>query len=107
MTWAINQAGKLEPNDVVSKGLLEFRRYDERFVDLAFRTLPKCQVLIDRVLDLDCCCSVPNCCDVLAQAAMVNTLRESFQVGLVYVHHSSFIQLQSVQANHHNLFGFV
>ncbi|WVZ13587.1 hypothetical protein V8G54_011153 [Vigna mungo] len=80
MSWLINQAGKLEP--VMSKGL-EFRRYDEKSFDMAFRTLPKCQVLIDKVLE----CSPHDilCSDhTLAQAAMSNTLRESFQVYMTF-----------------------
>lgn len=76
MNWLINQAGKLEP--IMSKGL-EFRRYDEKSIDMVFRTLPKCQVLIDKVLD---CSPVGDVLayDSLAQSAMSNTLRESFQV---------------------------
>ena len=80
MSWLINQAGKLEP--VMSKGL-EFRRYDEKSIDMAFRTLPKCQVLIDKVLECsphDILCSDHS----LAQAAMSNTLRESFQVYMTF-----------------------
>ncbi|KAL2334461.1 hypothetical protein Fmac_015674 [Flemingia macrophylla] len=80
MSWLINQAGKLEP--VMSKGL-EFRRYDEKSIDMAFRTLPKCQVLIDKVLGCsphDVFCSDHS----LAQAAMSNTLRESFQVYMTF-----------------------
>ncbi|KAK7283718.1 hypothetical protein RIF29_13452 [Crotalaria pallida] len=80
MSWMINQAGKLEPV-IMPKGF-EFRRYDEKSIDMVFRTLPKCQVLIDRVLE----CSpthdvfVRSDHNLLAQAAMSNTLRESFQV---------------------------
>ncbi|XP_027357311.1 putative clathrin assembly protein At1g33340 [Abrus precatorius] len=80
MSWLINQAGKLEP--VMSKGL-EFRRYDEKSIDIAFRTLPKCQVLIDKVLE----CSPHDMLlsdNSLAQAAMSNTLRESFQVYMTF-----------------------
>jgi hypothetical protein len=74
--WVINQAGKLEP--VMSQGDLESRCYDEKSIDMVFRKLPKCQVFIDRVLD----CSPFNISplDNLAQAAMSNTLKESFQV---------------------------
>ena len=81
MSWLINQAGKLEPA-VVSKGL-EFRSYDEKSIDMVFRTLPKCQVLIDKVLEFS-----PH--DILgsdhslAQVAMSNTLRESFQVYVTF-----------------------
>ncbi|RDX64358.1 putative clathrin assembly protein, partial [Mucuna pruriens] len=81
MSWLINQAGKLEPV-MMSKGL-EFRRYDEKSIDMAFRTLPKCQVLIDKVLECsphDILCSDHS----LAQAAMSNTLRESFQVYVTF-----------------------
>lgn len=80
MSWLINQAGKLEP--VMSKGL-EFRRYDEKSIDMAFRTLPKCQVLIDKVLECsphDALCLDHN----MAQAALRNTLRESFQVYMTF-----------------------
>ncbi|KAJ4824801.1 hypothetical protein Tsubulata_042983 [Turnera subulata] len=74
--WVINQAGKLEP--VMSQGDLEFRCYDEKSVDMVFRKVPKCQVFIDRVLDCSPFDIFP--CDNLAQAAMCNTLKESFQV---------------------------
>ncbi|KAG6738654.1 hypothetical protein NC652_041237 [Populus alba x Populus x berolinensis] len=78
--WVINQAGKLEP--VMSQGDLESRCYDEKSIDMVFRKLPKCQVFIDRVLD----CSPFNISplDNLAQAAMSNTLKESFQVYKTY-----------------------
>ncbi|KAI4351914.1 hypothetical protein L6164_006215 [Bauhinia variegata] len=75
MNWLINQAGKLEP--VMSNGL-QFRPYDERSIDMVFRTLPRCQVFIDKVLDCSPVDILPS--DTLAQAAMSNTLRESFQV---------------------------
>ncbi|KAK8580123.1 hypothetical protein V6N13_143253 [Hibiscus sabdariffa] len=77
--WAINQAGKLEP--VMFNGL-EFGCYEEKSVDLVFRKLPKCQAFIDRVLD----CSPRDivAADNLAQAAMGNTLKESFQVYIMY-----------------------
>ncbi|XVF29778.1 hypothetical protein REPUB_Repub16aG0000500 [Reevesia pubescens] len=73
--WAINQAGKLEP--VMFNGL-EFACYEEKSVDMVFRKLPKCQAFIDRVLD----CSPRDilAAENLAQAAMGNTLKESFQV---------------------------
>ncbi|KAK7314867.1 hypothetical protein VNO77_33395 [Canavalia gladiata] len=80
MSWLINQAGKLEP--IMSKGL-EFRRYDEKSIDMAFRILPKCQGLIDKVLE----CSPHDilCLDhSLAHAALSNTLRESFQVYMTF-----------------------
>ncbi|KAK7270771.1 hypothetical protein RJT34_26180 [Clitoria ternatea] len=80
MSWLINQAGKLEP--VMSKGL-EFRRYDEKSIDMAFRTLPKCQVIIDKVLEFsphDVFCSDHG----LVQVAMSNILRESFQVYMTF-----------------------
>ncbi|KAF7820631.1 putative clathrin assembly protein [Senna tora] len=86
MNWVINQAGRLEPI-VSNKGLIEFRRYDEKCVDMVFRTLPKCQVLLDRVLDCDINVVLP--CNnnnneqygfMTRVAAMSNTLRESFQV---------------------------
>ncbi|MFQ6639929.1 hypothetical protein Gotur_014552 [Gossypium turneri] len=74
--WAINQAGKLEP--VMFNGL-EFGCYEEKSVDMVFRKLPKCQAFIDRVLDCSPRDIVPVA-DSLAQAALVNTLKESFQV---------------------------
>ncbi|XVF57665.1 hypothetical protein PTKIN_Ptkin07bG0000200 [Pterospermum kingtungense] len=73
--WAINQAGKLEP--VMFNGL-EFGCYMEKSVDMVFRKLPKCQAFIDRVLDCSPRDILPA--DNLAQAAMGNTLKESFQV---------------------------
>lgn len=81
MSWLINQAGKLEP--LMSKGL-EFRRYDEKSFDLAFRTLPKCQVLIDMVLECSPHDVLHSDYHGLAQAAMRNTLRESFQVYMTF-----------------------
>ncbi|XP_058773506.1 putative clathrin assembly protein At1g33340 [Vicia villosa] len=85
MSWLINQGGKLEP--IMSKGL-EFRRYGEKSFDMAFRILPKCQILIDKVLEF-------SPCDILrsnhhhnhhshAHVAMSNILRESFQVYMTY-----------------------
>ncbi|XWS24649.1 hypothetical protein CRYUN_Cryun27aG0000500 [Craigia yunnanensis] len=76
--WAINQAGKLEP--VMFNGL-EFGCY-EKSVDMVFRKLPKCQAFIDRVLDCSPRDIVPA--DNLAQAAMGNTLKESFQVYFMF-----------------------
>ncbi|OIV95610.1 hypothetical protein TanjilG_19989 [Lupinus angustifolius] len=81
MNWLINQAGKLEP--VMSKGL-EFLRYDEKSIDMVFRTLPKCQVLIDRVLECSPTHDILHSDHNLAQAAMSNTLRESFQVYMTF-----------------------
>ncbi|KAB1211011.1 hypothetical protein CJ030_MR6G018127 [Morella rubra] len=75
MTWLINQAGKLQP--IMSKSS-EFRCYEEKSIDMVFRKLPKCQLLIDRVLDCSPLDILPS--DNLAQAAMSNTLKESFQV---------------------------
>ncbi|WJX71673.1 hypothetical protein P8452_55644 [Trifolium repens] len=82
MSWLINQGGKLEP--IMSKGL-EFRRYDEKSFDMAFRILPKCQILIDKVLE----CSPydilrSNNHHSLAHVAMSNTLKESFQVYMIF-----------------------
>lgn len=84
MSWLINQGGKLEP--IMSKGL-EFRRYGEKSFDMAFRILPKCQILIDKVLEF-------SPCDILrsnnhnhhsfAHVAMSNILRESFQVYMTF-----------------------
>ncbi|KAF5457031.1 hypothetical protein F2P56_021169 [Juglans regia] len=77
MGWLINQAGKLEP--VMPKGL-EFRYYEEKSIGMVFRKLPKCQLLLDRVLDCSPLDILPS--DNLAQAAMSNTLKESFQLCL-------------------------
>ncbi|KAJ7975541.1 ENTH/ANTH/VHS superfamily protein [Quillaja saponaria] len=79
MSWLINQAGKLDP--VMSKGL-EFRCYDEKSIDVVFRRLPKCQLLIDKVLDCSPLDISPS--DNLAQAAMSNILKESFQVYMTF-----------------------
>ncbi|KAE8666388.1 putative clathrin assembly protein [Hibiscus syriacus] len=78
--WAITQAGKLEP--VMFNGL-EFGCYEEKSVDMVFRKLPKCQAFMDRVLDCSPIDVVPPA-DNLAQAAMGNTLKESFQVYIMY-----------------------
>ncbi|KAK6246688.1 hypothetical protein QUC31_001272 [Theobroma cacao] len=77
--WAINQAGKLEP--VMFNGL-EFRCYEQKSVDMVFRKLPKCQAFIDRVLDCSPRDILPA--DNLAQAAMSHTLKESFQVYIMF-----------------------
>ncbi|KAK6277060.1 hypothetical protein POUND7_017383 [Theobroma cacao] len=77
--WAINQAGKLEP--VMFNGL-EFRCYEQKSVDMVFRKLPKCQAFIDRVLDCSPRDILPA--DNLAQAAMSHTLKESFQVYVMF-----------------------
>ncbi|KAG2710058.1 hypothetical protein I3760_04G007400 [Carya illinoinensis] len=77
MGWLINQAGKLEP--VVPKGL-EFRYYEKKSIGMVFRKLPKYQLLLDRVLDCSPVDVLPS--DNLAQAAMSNTLKESFQLYL-------------------------
>lgn len=71
MTWLINQAGKLEPVVDLSPSL-------DKSIDMVFRKLPKYQLLIDRVLD--CSPSDAFSSDYLAQAAMISTLKESFQV---------------------------
>ncbi|KAJ8769942.1 hypothetical protein K2173_009024 [Erythroxylum novogranatense] len=78
--WVINQAGKLEP--VMSQGL-EFRCYDEKCIDMVFRKLPKCQVFLDRVLECFPDHILPSD-NNLAQAAMNNILKESFQVYTTY-----------------------
>ncbi|KAJ8759677.1 hypothetical protein K2173_009767 [Erythroxylum novogranatense] len=78
--WVINQAGKLEP--VVSQGL-EFRCYDEKSIDMVFRKLPKCQVFVDRVLECSPVHVLPSD-NNLAQAAMSNILKESFQIYSTY-----------------------
>lgn len=79
MGWVINQAGKLDP--VLSQGS-ELRCYEEKSVDMVFRTLPKCQVFIDKVLDCSPFDILPS--DNLAQAAMTNILKESFQVYMTF-----------------------
>lgn len=81
MSWLINQAGKLEP--IMSKGL-EFRRYDEKSFDMAFRILPKCQILIDKVLECSPYDILRSNNHSLAHVAMSNTLRESFQVYMTF-----------------------
>ncbi|KAG6719447.1 hypothetical protein I3842_03G006200 [Carya illinoinensis] len=80
MGWLINQAGKLEP--VMSKGSFEFRCYEEKSIDMVFRKLPKCQLLIDRILSCSPLDILPS--DNLAQSAMSNTLKESFQLYLTF-----------------------
>lgn len=80
LSWLINQAGKLEP--VMFKGL-EFWRYDEKSIDMVFRTLPKCQVFIDRVLQCSPHDLFPSDHN-LVHAAISNTLRESFQVYMTF-----------------------
>ncbi|KAF5741639.1 putative clathrin assembly protein [Tripterygium wilfordii] len=77
--WVINQAGKLEP---AVSGSLEFRCYHDKSMDLVFHKLPKCQAFIHRVLDFSPVDILS--CDNLAQAAMNNTLKESFQVYMTY-----------------------
>ncbi|XVE70316.1 hypothetical protein DITRI_Ditri10aG0062600 [Diplodiscus trichospermus] len=77
--WAINQAGKLEP--VMFNGV-EFGYCYEKSVDMVFRKLPKCQAFIDRVLYCSPSDIVPA--DNLAQVAMGNTLKESFQVYFMF-----------------------
>ncbi|XP_048131027.1 putative clathrin assembly protein At1g33340 [Rhodamnia argentea] len=75
MGWIINPGGKLEP--VMSPGL-DFGCYRERSLELVFHRLPKCQLFIDKVLECSPYDDFPS--DRLAQAAMCNTLKESFQV---------------------------
>lgn len=82
MGWLINQAGKLEPAAMSTHQGLEFRCYEDKSIDLVFRKLPKCQLVIDRVLDCSPFDILPS--DNLAQAAMSNTLKESFQVYLTF-----------------------
>lgn len=79
MGWVINQAGKLQL--AVSQGL-ELRCYEEKAIDMVFRTLPKCQVFIDKVLDCSPFVILPS--DNLPQAAMINILKESFQVYVTF-----------------------
>lgn len=82
MGWLINQAGKLEPAVMSTHQGLEFRCYEDKSIDMVYRKLPKCQLLIDRVLDCSPFDILPS--DNLAQAAMINTLKESFQVYLTF-----------------------
>lgn len=79
MGWVINQAGKLEP--VMSQGL-ELQFYEEKLIHTVLRRLPRCQILLDRVLD--CSPSQISASDRLAQVAMSNTLKESFQVYMAF-----------------------
>ncbi|KAI4389360.1 hypothetical protein MLD38_001592 [Melastoma candidum] len=77
MGWVINTGGKLEP--VVSRSF-NFEYYKERSLELIFHILPKCQSLLDKVLN---CWQFENLGpepSKLALAAMSNTLKESFQV---------------------------
>lgn len=73
MGWVINQAGKLEP--VMST-------FEEKSTDTLFRKLPRCQVFIDKVLKSSSFDFFP--CDNLIQTAMINTLKESFQVYMAF-----------------------
>ncbi|KAF8030351.1 hypothetical protein BT93_E2709 [Corymbia citriodora subsp. variegata] len=75
MGWIINPGGKLEP--VMTPGL-DFGCYRERSLELVFHRLPKCQLFIDKVLECSPYDDLSS--DRLAQAAMCNTLKESFQV---------------------------
>ncbi|KAK6937917.1 AP180 N-terminal homology (ANTH) domain [Dillenia turbinata] len=75
MSWLINQAGKLEP---IMPKCLDLQFYDEKTIDLVFRRLPKCQAFLEKVLNCSPLNILPS--DSLAQAAMCNTLKESFQV---------------------------
>lgn len=79
MGWVINQAGKLEP---VMSPDVEFQYYGEKSIDMVFRKLLKCQGFIDKVLQTSPFDSLP--CDNLIQAAMINTLKESFQVYMTF-----------------------
>lgn len=77
--WIINQAGKLE---AVMPPASDFRCGEEKATDMVFRKLSKCQDFIDRVLKCSPYDILP--CDNLAQAAMINTLKESFQVYMTF-----------------------
>lgn len=79
MGWIINPGGKLEP--VKAPGL-DFGCYRERSLELVFHRLPKCQLFIDKVLEFSPYDDLPS--DRLAQAAMCNTLKESFQVYMAF-----------------------
>ncbi|WKA11857.1 hypothetical protein VitviT2T_029312 [Vitis vinifera] len=79
MGWVINQAGKLEP---VMSQALELQFYEEKLIHTVLRRLPRCQILLDRVLD--CSPSEISPSDSLAQVAMSNTLKESFQVYMAF-----------------------
>lgn len=79
MGWVINQAGKLEP---VMSPDVEFQCHGEKSVDMVFRKLLKCQVFIDKVLQTSPFDSLPS--DNLVQAAMINILKESFQVYMTF-----------------------
>jgi len=81
MSWHVNQGGKLEP--IMSKGL-GFKRYNEKSFDMAFRILPKCQILIDKVLECSPYDILRSNYHSLAHVAISNTLRESFQVYMTF-----------------------
>ncbi|KAL5982798.1 hypothetical protein ACLOJK_016875 [Asimina triloba] len=79
MGWVINQAGKLEP---VKPKSPEYQFYEEKAMEMVFCRLPKCQALLDRIMDcLPAEESIGNgSSNRTAQAALSNILRESFQV---------------------------
>ncbi|XP_010252276.1 PREDICTED: putative clathrin assembly protein At1g33340 [Nelumbo nucifera] len=80
MGWIINQAGKLEP---IMFQASEFRFYEEKSIEMVFRRLPKCQVFLDRVLEcLPLGIASPS--DRLTRAALINILKESFQVYVTF-----------------------
>ncbi|CAN0901346.1 Putative clathrin assembly protein At1g33340 [Linum grandiflorum] len=86
-TWVINQSGKLEPSVIQGLELGSHRHHNhdhKAVVDMVFRKLPKCQALIDKVLD---CFPFTNSLptfDTLYGATMTNILKESFQVYTTY-----------------------
>ncbi|KAM7273573.1 hypothetical protein ACFE04_028237 [Oxalis oulophora] len=83
MGWVINQAGKLDPV-MYQQDSLEFHCYEEKSIDMVFRKLPKCQVFIDKVLHFFPLLKDSPLDNNLAQAAMINTLKESFQVYMTF-----------------------
>lgn len=91
--WLINQAGKLEPAAAPSADLIpqtQFRSSHDHnnYINMVFRRLPKCQEFLETVLN----CSTPILSftslpfhqNSAAQAAMSNTLKESFQVYVTF-----------------------
>ncbi|XXG72201.1 hypothetical protein AAC387_Pa07g1350 [Persea americana] len=75
MRWVINQEGKLEP--VLSHGS-EFQFYEKKSKGTIFFRLPKCQAFLDRVMD--CFPIDMTWVDFITRVALINILRESFQV---------------------------
>ncbi|XXG60651.1 hypothetical protein AAC387_Pa04g2503 [Persea americana] len=71
--WVINQAGKLEP---VLTNSSQFQFYEEKSMETVFCRLPRCQEFLDRIMD----CLPFDTADFITRIALINILRESFQV---------------------------